>query len=174
MIAKLIVLAAFTMLLAGCTVGELNKKLIVLNDIQPEETAKTASRRQPDIISTTGETPFIKDVNCEPSGLLEFWLANPQDATFSLKQLPQFEAEALGHLATRLTLNGRQFALPAICDKETLKKGDEASCRITFDPTNRREKYQIRTRTDILMPAPKNFLRFITPGYGYEVIFTCD
>ncbi len=177
---KLIVLSVLIIFLFGCKASEadFDEKLVILNDIpQQEAEAKstTPEQRQSDIVSTTGPVPFIKDVNCEPRGLLEFILVNPHSVTFALRELPKFEADALGYLATRITLNGRQFSeLPSICNMDTLGKGDEITCRIAFDPNNRRERYQVRTRTDILLPNPKNFLRFIAPGYGYEVIFTCD
>lgn len=124
--------------------------------------------------SKTG-LPLIQDVMCFPEGLLKFILANPYDKQFVLGKVSTAQSEILGLINTRITVNGREIAgLEAACGKALLDPGDILVCQKMFEPHSKQERLMIRLQEDSTLPLPMNSIRFVAPGYGYEIVFTCS
>ncbi len=141
---------------------------------EESEIEKSGTAAPSSIISQSGDK-LIKNIICNTAGSLKFELMNPYSKEFALKIVPQFEADTLGILTTRITVNGRQLEdLELICSKDFLKPRERVICEKSFKPLDKRERLLIRIQKDVLMPVPKNYLRFIAPGYGGEAVFICS
>ncbi len=177
---QLPILLVVFLLFSGCVrvqtiepVEELYKE--DANKSEEESKTKKSSIATPSSIISQSGDKLIKNIICNTSGSLKFELMNPYSREFALKIVPQFEADTLGILTTRITVNGRQLEdLEMICNKEVIRPGETVICEKSFNPLDKRERLLIRIQKDVLTPAPKNYLRFIAPGYGNEAVFICS
>ncbi len=119
--------------------------------------------------------PLIQDVMCYPEGLLKFILVNPYDRQFVLGKISASQSEILGLLNTRITVNGRELSgLEDACGKALLEPDDVLVCQKVFEPRSARERLMIRLGDYPAQTLPMNSIRFVAPGYGYEIVFTCS
>lgn len=173
------ILLVVFLLFSGCirvqTIEPVEKLYEEYTGSGEEENRMESGRAEPSSIISQSGDKLIKNVICDTTGLLKFELANPYNKEFALKAVPQFEADMLGILVTRITVNGRQLEeMELICSKDSLKPGEIVTCEKSFKPFDKRERLLIRIQKDILMPVPKNYLRFIASGYGGEAVFICS